>query len=198
MAQDIKANVRRELLAKRNSLARHQIYEWSKIIQANVINSSEFGTATIVGSYYPINSEVLTQDIIKTALDRKRVGLPKVVGGEIRFYEVAQADWQNQLQLGKYGIKEPINSEDISELITLLIVPGTAFDMNGCRLGYGKGYYDRFISHLKQVGISVFIIGLAFDFQLIQESALPCTPQDERMDMIITDRRIIKGIKSNS
>ncbi|HEY7570947.1 MAG TPA: 5-formyltetrahydrofolate cyclo-ligase [Nitrososphaeraceae archaeon] len=198
MALDVKAKVRREFLVRRNSLAWQQIYESSSIIQDKVINSSEFGAATIVGSYFPINSEVLTQNIIEAALSHKRVGLPKVVGRDIRIYEIVQIAWQNQLRPGKYGIKEPFNCEDISELITLLIVPGTVFDLNGGRLGYGRGYYDRFISHLKHVGIPVFTIGLAFDFQLIEESTLPCTSQDERMDMIITDRRIIKGMKSNS
>ncbi|HEY7078552.1 MAG TPA: 5-formyltetrahydrofolate cyclo-ligase [Nitrososphaeraceae archaeon] len=198
MALDIKAKIRREYLVRRNSLAWHQVNEWSKIIQNKVINSVEFESASIVGSYFPINSEVLTQNIIEAALGRKRVGLPKVVDQEIRIYEIARVAWLNQLQPGKYGIKEPINCVDISELITLLIVPGIVFDTSGCRLGYGKGYYDRFISYLKRVGNPLLTIGLAFDFQLIEKSMLPCTEQDERMDMIITDRRTIKGMISNS
>ena len=198
MVLDTKSRLRRKYLSRRNSLAGRQIYEMSKVIQDQVINCSEFWSAPVIGSYFPINSEVMTQNIISASLGRKQVGLPKIEEGEIRFYEIAQFDWMGQLRYGRYGLREPTKSKDISESIRLLIVPGTVFDTNGRRLGYGKGYYDRFISHVRRTGIPLFTIGLAFDFQLLNGVSLPYTRLDERVDMIVTERKIIKVMKSNS
>lgn len=197
MVLDIKSLLRRKFLARRNSLAGRQIYELSKVIQDRVISCSEFSSAPVIGSYFPINSEVMTQNIVSSSLDRKQVGLPRIEGDEIRFYEIAQVDWIEQLRTGRYGLREPTKSKEISDSIRLLIVPGTVFDTSGHRLGYGKGYYDRFISHVRRSGIPLFTIGLAFDFQLMEGASLPYTRLDERMDMIVTERKIIKVMKSN-
>lgn len=197
MALDTKSHLRRKFLARRNSLSRPEIYELSKLIQNRVINCSEFLSACVIGSYFPINSEVLTQNIISACLGRKQVGLPKVEDGEIRFYEIARFDWIEQLCTGKYGLKEPNKSKEISDSIRLLLVPGTAFDTSGHRLGYGKGYYDRFISHFRRSGIPLFTIGLAFDFQLMEGASLPYTTLDEQVDMVVTDQKIIKVMKPN-
>lgn len=191
-----KTRLRREFLERRNSLTVPQIRAWSSIIQDKVINRSEYKSASAIGVYFPFNSEVMTQAIIGTSLGRKKIGLPRIVGNQIKFYEIASFDWLDQLSVNKYGIKEPIISNDISESISLLIIPGTVFDSEGYRLGYGKGYYDRFISHMKQLEKPPFTIGLAFDLQIF-DGSLPYTKLDERMNMIVTERRIISVNRTN-
>jgi 5-formyltetrahydrofolate cyclo-ligase len=197
MELEIKPRLRRKFLARRNSLDGRQIYELSNVIQNQIIDCSEFSSASVIGSYFPINSEVMTQNIITASLGRKQVGLPRIEEDEIRFYEITQFDWIEQLRTGRYGLREPTKSKDISDSIRLLIVPGTVFDTKGHRLGYGKGYYDRFISRVRRSGVPLFAIGLAFDFQLMEGTSLPYTRLDERMDMIVTERKIINVMKSN-
>lgn len=193
MVLDPKSRLRLEFLNRRKSLTLRQIYVWSKVIQDKIIYSPEFESSPTLGIYFPINSEVMTQNIIDAAIGKKGIGLPRIVKNEIKFFEIDQPDYTNHLTTGRYGLKEPIISKEISESITLLIVPGTVFDTNGYRLGYGKGYYDRFISDYRQRGRLAFAVGLAFDFQLIDQS-LPYTPFDERMNIVVTERRRINVI----
>lgn len=191
-----KTRLRKEFLDRRNSLTIPQIREWSSIIQDKVIHCSEYKSASAIGVYFPFNSEVMTQAIIERSLGRKKIGLPRIVGNQIKFYEIASFDWLDELSVNKYGIKEPIMFNDISESISLLIIPGTVFDSEGYRIGYGKGYYDRFISRMNQLEKPPFTIGLAFEVQIF-DGSLPYTKLDERMNMIVTERRIISVNSTN-
>jgi 5-formyltetrahydrofolate cyclo-ligase len=71
--------------------------------------------------------------------------------------------------------------------LDLVIVPAIAFDKNGSRLGYGRGYYDRFIAGKKN---RIFTIGLGFDFQLIEDE-IPTSSSDEKINMIVTEQRVL-------
>ena len=86
---------------------------------------------------------------------------------------------------GKYGILENVLSDSIVEEMDLLIIPGIAFDLEGNRIGYGKGYYDRFLSSRK----ANYIIGLAFENQIIKK--IPYTEYDIPVDLLFTEKRII-------
>jgi 5-formyltetrahydrofolate cyclo-ligase len=86
---------------------------------------------------------------------------------------------------GKYGILENSMSDSIIEEMDLLIVPGIAFDLQGNRIGYGKGYYDRFLSKRK----ANYIIGLAFENQIINK--IPKTAYDIPVNILFTEKRII-------
>ena len=87
---------------------------------------------------------------------------------------------------GKYGIFENSISTTIIDKIDLLIIPGIAFDLKGYRIGYGKGYYDRFLS----LGKSKCIMGLSYESQIINE--IPNNEHDIPVDIIITEKRIIR------
>ena len=98
-------------------------------------------------------------------------------------------DLRRDLHPGYKGIPEP--SEDASRQVLenelgLIIAPGLAFDKRGYRIGYGKGFYDRFLFGLSQ---KVPAVGLAFDFQVVP--TLPVSPGDFPLDLIITDERMI-------
>ena len=93
------------------------------------------------------------------------------------------------LQGGAFGILEPrpTGIEHQADEADLIVVPGVAFDLSGHRIGYGKGYYDRFLKHPER---KTHLVGLCHDFQLI-DGSIPIDRHDIQMDIIVTDRRII-------
>ena len=183
-----KNQIRQKILQKRNSLSSAQIQEKSRVIQGRFIKLVEYSTARSVGAYYPIGSEVRTQDIIYDALENKKiVGLPKIDVSskeEFEFYQILDRYMkQDNLTTGIFGTKEP-RSNTILNRIDLIIVPGTVFDTTGFRLGYGKGLYDKFLAK----NVSNFSIGLAFEVQLVDQE-LPRTTFDQRLNALVTEKR---------
>jgi 5-formyltetrahydrofolate cyclo-ligase len=181
--------MRIEILKKRNALSMSEISKKSMVIQNRVINSSQYKSARTIGAYFPIGSEVRTEHIISTALDNQKVVLlPKTASDKITFFRVFQADFtEKKLVEGRFRILEPPRSSgDLLENIDLLIVPGVGFDKYGYRIGYGKGYYDRFIKE-NDFGFS---IGIGFQFQVL-DSRLPHSAFDQRLNAIATERNVL-------
>jgi 5-formyltetrahydrofolate cyclo-ligase len=184
----IKNIIRSKALQRRKALSKMAIYRRSKLIQNRVIDSFEFKSAKTIGAYFATGSEVRTEHIIISALHNHKVLLlPKTHADCIVFHRVFEADFdKNQLIRGRFGITEPTGSSDIVNNIDLLIVPGLAFDSNGYRLGYGKGYYDRFIQKNK----CCFTVGLAFQFQLL-DIDLPHSSYDQKLSAVATEKRML-------
>lgn len=159
-------------------------------IFSQLIDSYMYKTADIVLAYWSVGSEVDTRRIIDKALeDKKKVAFPKCTdknGNMIFCYISAVSD----LSDGMYGIKEPINGvvADSFTESSICLVPGLSFDKCGYRLGYGKGYYDRFLSNF--CGTS---IGLCYESCLCEE--LPREEFDKHVDYLITDIKIFNNIK---
>ncbi|HZA06085.1 MAG TPA: 5-formyltetrahydrofolate cyclo-ligase [Nitrososphaeraceae archaeon] len=177
------------MLQRRNGLPKTEILRRSEIIQNHVINCSEYKSARIIGVYFPTGSEVRTEHIITTALmDQKLLLLPKTGIDQIAFHPVCEADFrENRLIKGRFGIMEPAeSSHSIEENIDLLIVPGVAFDKYGYRIGYGKGYYDRFIKKNN----CHYCIGLGFQFQLLY-SSIPSSHFDQKLDAIAMESSML-------
>lgn len=129
-----------------------------------------------------MENEVYTEDIINMALaEGKNVWCPKIVGGEMEFYRLEDL---NQVSIGCLGIREPISLERATYKEGLVIVPFIAADKNLNRIGYGKGYYDRFIWES-----GLFSVGIGFDFQVIED--VLATQYDTPINYIITDQREI-------
>lgn len=169
-------------------MSKVDILRRSKLIQTRIINSSEFRTAKVIAAYFAIGSEVRTDYLVKTAFKNHKVlVLPKTEGDQIVFYKIFESDFERKkLTKGKFGIVEPPASSNSVNNIDLLIVPGLAFDSNGYRLGYGKGYYDKFIEKNK----CGFSIGLAFQFQLLNFE-LPHSDIDRKLSAIATEKKML-------
>jgi 5-formyltetrahydrofolate cyclo-ligase len=182
--------VRRHILQKRKALSKAELHQRSKLVQSRIINSSEFKNSKVIAAYFAVGSEVRTDDIMYTVLKNNHqiLLLPKTEADKITFYEVSEDDFKkNKLTKGKFGIIEPAGSSNYNNNIDLLIVPGLAFDRNGYRLGYGKGYYDKFIKKNKYC----FSVGLAFQFQLILNSELPHSDFDEKINAVVTEKEML-------
>lgn len=165
------------MLEKRNALGAKEVARRSKHIQEFLLDSKEFKLAKIVGAYHAFGSEVKTDLIIEQARAfGKKIALPSVEGDSLTFYELSSGKY---LVEGRFGIMEPLPYGPVDR-IDLLVVPGIAFDNTGYRLGYGKGYYDKFLAKKK-----VPSIGLCYSFQLLE--SLPKGKYDKRLDAIATE-----------
>ncbi|MDZ4164373.1 MAG: 5-formyltetrahydrofolate cyclo-ligase, partial [Smithellaceae bacterium] len=114
--------------------------------------------------------------------------LPKInpLTMELEIYRITDLD--RDLEAGLWGIREPQagSCETFhAGAVDFILVPGVAFDLQGGRIGYGKGFYDRFIRNCKKPGAAVFTAGVAFEIQL--QGQIPTEPHDTPVDAIVTE-----------
>jgi len=179
------------MLAHRKSLSPEEFRSASLSIQTAFLETDHFKRARSVLVYSPIHFEVDTELIVRSALaSGKKVAFPVVMGHELIFREVRDV---SSLKKGAFGILEPCASGRIFavEEADILVIPGVAFDLNGHRIGYGKGYYDKTIHRLEGHGK---LVGLCYDFQLVDE--ILGEAHDVKMDLIITDKRVVCPLAS--
>lgn len=183
-----KQEIRRKMKELKHQLEESLIMTYSDAITRQLMQTSAYTQCNHLFCYVSFNQEVLTNGIILTALSQnKKVAVPKIIGEEMKFFYIESLD---QLKPGVLGILEPDNCEEAipdKSNKNLVIVPGLAFDYNKNRIGYGKGYYDRFF--LKYENIPMKKIALSYDFQVIEE--LPLGKYDKSVDQIITQNGII-------
>ncbi len=187
--QEKKEQIRKEILGKRDSLRKEEILEHSEEIRKQLAVLDLYSKSKVVMFYASFGSEVHTHEMIAEALFLKKVLLPKMVGGEIVPSLILSMD---NLLPSSHGILEPIEALPVKHsTIDAVIVPGIAFDPKGNRLGFGKGYYDRF---LRRVPHAVKI-GLAFDSQIVD--CIPTEAHDIGMDVVVMPRRVVVAKKAN-
>ena len=182
----LKASIRRDMLVRRQNMTEEACHALSLEIQSQVLSLPEMRSACTVALYSAFRKEVFTGEIFhRSLLAGKRCAYPRIGNGGMEFIEVRDL---RDLRPGAYGIGEPSGSDAlaIGEL-DLVVVPGVAFDVEGFRLGYGKGFYDR---ELKGIGGQATLIGLCFEFQLVP--SLPAETHDIQMDLVVTERRILR------
>lgn len=185
----MKNAVRKEVLGKRDQIPHELKGLKDSSIKQRLLTLPEFLSARSVLFYASFRSEVETSGIIRESLSMgKRAILPKVDKGRhgLRLYEIKSLD---ELVAGFMGIPEPFQTEKKEiplDKIDLVIIPGAGYDYSGNRLGYGGGYYDILLSGRKK---NMPIIALAYEEQLID--AIPAEKHDVKVDMIVTDLRVI-------
>ncbi len=178
-----KKSLRSLLLEKRDNTS----FDFMKIVsvkmQKGLKKINVFRNAKKIGAYYPIGSEILTQDIIQELLSNgKDVFLPKVIGENIEFRKIADF---SSLEKGSFDIMEPKDGCQIDNNLDVVLVPTVGISPIGVRLGYGHGFYDRFLSEHKTITIS-----LTFEKQIVKN--IPKSEHDIIIDWIVTEDRILK------
>jgi 5-formyltetrahydrofolate cyclo-ligase len=183
-----KERIRRSMLQMRNSVSQSEVLEKSKLVQLNVLKSNHFAISESLGVYLPIGNEVRTQEIIQSGLDAaKKVALPSIELNKMRFFQLDECPLQeSSLPLGKFGVRETHKRGAEITKLDLLIVPGIAFDYGGARIGYGRGYFDRYIANAE---VS-FSLGLGYRFQLVSKP-LPQSNMDQRINGLSTENGIL-------
>ena len=170
-------NLRKKNSYKKLSLYPDKIYRFLKKNKINFKN---------VGGYYPCNYEIDDLDLLNF-LRKKRVNISLPI-----IKEKNQMDffiWENKdpLKINKYGIVEPISSRKIYP--DVIFVPLVAYDDDLNRLGYGGGFYDRYLEKISKIK-KIFKIGLGFSYQEIKK--IPINKYDKKLDLIITEKKIIQ------
>ncbi len=184
----MKELLRKELKDKRKRLSNRNIIEKSNKIKKQLFSLPGFKHASTILFYVSYDNEVNTHQMIKDCLKLEKNVIVPISKKEDRTLILSKLDNWSDLEVGTYGILEPLASKrkEISiEEIDLIIVPGVGFDRGGYRIGHGKGYYDN----LLKKSMNVLHIGLAFEFQIVKK--IPIESHDLPVDIIITERRII-------
>ncbi len=140
-----KAALRNQIRQQKRAMTETQIVSASQQLGELFAASALYQQAKTIYGYLPYNQEVRTVPILERALrDGKKVAVPKVYGEEMRFIYL---DDFTQVEKGYAGIPEPVADEPVAEDKTaLVLMPGLAFDREGHRIGYGGGYYDKFLA----------------------------------------------------
>lgn len=140
-----KTELRREIRARKRAMTEAEIEERSAKLAQLFFASEAYQNAKTIYGYLPYNQEVRTVPMLERALkDGKKVAVPKVYGEEMKFLYL---DDLNAVAKGYAGIPEPIADEPVAQDETaLVLMPGLAFDPQGHRIGYGGGFYDKFLA----------------------------------------------------
>ena len=157
----------------------------SRAIWKFLLSLPEYRRAITVAFYSSIakEGEVATVDMVGVSLEQgKKVCLPKIISDSLEFFNVNSIE---ELKEGAFGILEPVGDKIKPEQIDIAILPGIAFDARGNRIGFGRGYYDRFLKRVRNASI----VALAFDFQIVDK--IPSTKSDVRVHKIVTESGII-------
>ncbi|NSW90638.1 MAG: 5-formyltetrahydrofolate cyclo-ligase [Firmicutes bacterium] len=186
--------IRQEILNLRGSLSSEEVNKKSRMIFNKLMTMEIYCNSKIIMCYMDFKNEVKTEGFIKTSLQKeKRIAVPLIdtdMNGKKGIVPCEIYNMDYELEKGILGILEPkkefkrvLNPEDID----LVIVPGIAFDLRKNRIGYGAGYYDRFLTSIRRDCLK---IGVAFELQIVNE--ITAEAHDVPLDMIITEKRVIK------
>ena len=140
-----------------------------------------------VMAFWSFGSEVGTEGLIRELHQRDvLVGLPTIVDGDLSVRAYAPGD---QVMPTPFGSAEPVGGDRLDPAtLDVIVVPGVAFDRQGHRIGYGGGFYDRF---LRMIGSGAFLPSLAFDVQVV-DAPIPAGGFDLPVDAIVTERETIR------
>lgn len=175
-----KKALRREIGTKKSALSASEIERRSAILADKLFETPQYRDCDALYAYLSFNQEVRTNPIIERAwADGKRVAVPKVIGRDMVFIWLTSYD---QLGPGYYGITEPVENGPVADdRRALVLMPGLAFDPYGHRVGYGGGFYDRFL----EAEPDHPLVALCYDFQMFPR--LEVESHDIPVDVVITD-----------
>jgi 5-formyltetrahydrofolate cyclo-ligase len=184
--EDAKATLRREAVARRDSLPAAARAAAAEAIAARPF-PIPFARGTVVSGFMPLKNEIDPLPLMrKLAGQGARLALPAVIG---RNTPLAMRAWDfgEPLAVGNWGIREP-RPDAIAVDPAILLVPLLAFDRTGHRIGYGAGYYDLTLTQLR-ARKPIVAVGIAFAAQEVP--AVPTTARDARLDLVLTEREVI-------
>ena len=178
---ETKKEIRRRILNRRKSLSIEERMWMSEAITKRTLRHPWFQKATTIYLYMSYQEEVDTRELLEEAIRMgKKVAAPKVQGKEMKFYYIESYE---ELHPGMKGIPEPENMHPANDISALMLMPIVGFDKVGNRIGYGGGYYDRYLEQHP----SHPTIGLAYSIQEVDE--LPIEETDWKPDRIVTEEK---------
>ena len=173
-----KTALRRQIREKKRAMSLEEIQERSARLGELFAKTDAYRNAKTIYGYMPYNQEVRTVPILEQAIrDDKRVAVPKVYGDIMRFIYLEDL---SQVEKSDMGIPEPVADEPVAnDKTALVLMPGLAFDESGHRIGYGGGFYDKFLNAEPDHPT----VALCYDFQMFDH--LDTEEFDIPVDMVI-------------
>lgn len=173
-----KSALRKAIREQKRAMTPEQIENASARLAEKFFATDAYRSARTLYGYLPYNQEVRTLPILEQALrDGKKVAVPKVYGDEMRFIYLTDL---SRVEKGYASIPEPIDDGPVADDPTaLVLMPGLAFDPQGHRMGYGGGFYDKFLA--AQPGHPT--VALCYEFQMLPQ--LPCESHDIPVDLVL-------------
>ena len=181
----LKKEIRTAMKARLTTVSPHETLCASKSVLEQLERLDRWNRAETVFAFLSMKDELDTAPILKAVLEQgKTLAVPKVVGDDLVFYRIT--DLEKDVAPGAFGILEPVSGlpevdmKNLSEMHSVAMVPGLAFDKENFRLGRGKGFYDRFFA---SCGHSLYKIGIGYSFQLVE--SVPHEAHDSQLDLLI-------------
>ena len=173
-----KKELRRQIREQKRAMTEEQIVAASSRLGELFLNCPQYKQAQTIYGYLPYNQEVRTVPMLEQAMkEGKRVAVPKCYGDEMRFIYM---DDLSKVEKGYANIPEPIADEPVADDKTaLVLMPGMAFTKDGKRMGYGGGFYDKFLAAEPNHPT----VALCYDFQMVED--LPTEDYDIPVDCVL-------------
>lgn len=170
--------LRQKIREMKRAMSPEEIEAHSAALTEKFCSSTQYRNAKTVYGYMPYNQEVRTIPLMERALaDGKRVAVPKVYGDEMKFIYMTDLSMTEKSDM---GIPEPVADEPVADDPTaLVLMPGLAFTQRGDRMGYGGGYYDKFLAREPDHPT----VALCYAFQMVEE--LPTQEHDIPVDLVL-------------
>ena len=178
----MKKVLRKKYILNRNNLSKDYRESSTNSIFSTLEKCSFFKTSEKIFIFVGFDSEIQTENFIKKWINKKQIFVPKIENGKMNLIRLKSWD---ELAPGHFGVLEPTSSDYYEGKIDLVVTPSIVFDNNGYRLGYGKGYYDKYFAKNKYKTS----IGLSYD-KLLQER-VPTDKHDKKVDIIITEEKTL-------
>lgn len=174
-----KREIRKRYKIAREQMTQQQVEALSERICKHIISSSIFQSEEYICVYYPLGNEADVRQVAEAAWEmRKRVAFPKVFGDVMRYFEISDF---SQLHPGTFGVMEPEEMRPVTWDHALILTPGVAFDKRGNRMGFGKGYYDKYLAKFPEC----ITVGVSYELQLAEE--IPVEVTDIPLDYMVTE-----------
>ena len=193
VSANVKTIYRQSILQVRAALSASDITQLSESILKLAHKGLDISTCEALGGYFAANNEVSIEAIIKTRLQKKLTTTFPVISSN---QSMAMVNPENlkKLSKNKFNILEPVSGNEVLPMEhDMIIVPTVGVDKNGFRVGYGGGYYDRLLKPILDKKNRPVIIGLVYDFQLIDD--LINEEHDIKLDVVVTEKQVINFTK---
>jgi len=193
VSANVKTIYRQSILQVRAALSASDITQLSESILKLAHKGLDISTCEALGGYFAANNEVSIEAIIKTRLQKKLTTTFPVISSN---QSMAMVNPENlkKLSKNKFNILEPVSGNEVLPMEhDMIIVPTVGVDKNGFRVGYGGGYYDRLLKPILDKKNRPLIIGLVYDFQLIDD--LINEEHDIKLDVVVTEKQLINFTK---
>ena len=184
---NVKTKYRQSILQKRNTLDSYEVLNLSKIILRSADLELSLSAIKTLGSYFSANNEVDLETLTNIRLKKNLLTTFPKIGPNHSMSLIAPNDFK-RLRKNKYDIFEPSDGDEINPIDhEIIIIPTVGVDKNGYRLGYGGGYYDRFLESVIQTSNRPLLIGLIYDFQFIDDSFNEL--HDIKLDIVFSEQQ---------